>query len=153
MASQESVACIATVSSCLSKCCSSSMTNMAIGWVSQDTTVHNFQKRNTCGFNKNCMFSCVHTPRTTNFTTAITCMHHSDLEVRGRKQKRSRKSQNAQSTSYPFIMLLKMIKDLYKLEHEQLLYVWVADKPGCSQNEEGGRHSYSASFIWLGHAS
>ena len=37
------VACITTVGGCLLKCCSSRVTNLAIGWISQDTTVHNCQ--------------------------------------------------------------------------------------------------------------
>ena len=43
--SHQSVACITTVGGCLSKCCSSSVTNLAIGWVSQIATVHNCQKQ------------------------------------------------------------------------------------------------------------
>ena len=34
------VAYIATVGRSMSKCCSSSVTNSAIGWISQSTTVH-----------------------------------------------------------------------------------------------------------------
>ena len=42
--SHQVVACITTVDSCLSKRCSSSVTNLAISWVSQSTTVHNYVK-------------------------------------------------------------------------------------------------------------
>ena len=43
-------ACITTVGGCLSKCCSSSVTNLAIGWVSQSATVHSCQTRNVCKY-------------------------------------------------------------------------------------------------------
>ena len=43
-ASHQVVACVTTVGGCLSKCCSSSMINLAIGWISQIITVHSCQK-------------------------------------------------------------------------------------------------------------
>ena len=42
--SHQSVACITTVGCCPSKCCSSSVTSSAIGWVIQSATVHNCHK-------------------------------------------------------------------------------------------------------------
>ena len=42
-ASHQVVTCIATVGCCLSKCCSTSVTNLAIGWNSHSTTVHSCQ--------------------------------------------------------------------------------------------------------------
>ena len=44
---QQGVPWITTVGGCLSKCCSSSVTNLAFGWVIQSTTVYNCEK-NTC---------------------------------------------------------------------------------------------------------
>ena len=44
---QAVVACVTTVVGCLSKCCSSCVINLAIGWISQIATVHNCQKYNT----------------------------------------------------------------------------------------------------------
>ena len=44
--SNQIVACITTVGGCLSVCCSSSVINSAIGWISQNTTVHNCQNNN-----------------------------------------------------------------------------------------------------------
>ena len=44
---QQGVPWITTVGGCLSECCSSSVTNLAFGWVSQSTTVYNCEK-NTC---------------------------------------------------------------------------------------------------------
>ena len=38
------VACVTTVGGCLSKCCSRSVSNLAIDWISQTATVHNCQK-------------------------------------------------------------------------------------------------------------
>ena len=38
--SHQNVACVTTVGGCLSKCCSSRVTNLTIGWVSQSATVH-----------------------------------------------------------------------------------------------------------------
>ena len=38
--SHQVVACVTTVGGCLSKCCSSSVTNLSIGWVSQSVTVN-----------------------------------------------------------------------------------------------------------------
>ena len=43
-ASHSAVACIATVGGSPSICCSRSVTNSAIGWVSQSTTVHSCEK-------------------------------------------------------------------------------------------------------------
>ena len=43
--SYQVVACITTVGGCLSKGCSSSVTNLAIGWLSQSATVHVCQKK------------------------------------------------------------------------------------------------------------
>ena len=42
--SHQVVACVTTVGGCLCKCCSSSVTNLAISWVSQRATVHNCLK-------------------------------------------------------------------------------------------------------------
>ena len=42
--SHQVVACATTVGGVLSKCCSSSVTNLTIGWVSQSITVHNCLK-------------------------------------------------------------------------------------------------------------
>ena len=39
--SHQVIACITPVGSFISKCCSSSVINLAIGWVSQSTTIHN----------------------------------------------------------------------------------------------------------------
>ena len=41
--SHQIVACVTAVHGCLSECCSSRVTNLAIGWISQNTTVHNCQ--------------------------------------------------------------------------------------------------------------
>ena len=43
--SHQVVACITTVGGCLSEGYSSSVTNLAIGWVSQSTTVHVCEKK------------------------------------------------------------------------------------------------------------
>ena len=42
--SHQVVACVTTVRGCLSKCCSSSGSNLTIGWVRQCATVHNYWK-------------------------------------------------------------------------------------------------------------
>ena len=42
--SHQIVACVTAVGSCLPKCCSS-VTNLAIGWISQDTAAHNCQNK------------------------------------------------------------------------------------------------------------
>ena len=43
--SHQGVACVTTVGGCLSKGCSTRMTNLAIGWVSQSITVHRCWKK------------------------------------------------------------------------------------------------------------
>ena len=42
--SNQVIACITMVGGCLSKCCSSSVINLAIGWIIQSTTVHSCEK-------------------------------------------------------------------------------------------------------------
>jgi len=41
-------ACITTVDGCLFKCCSCSVTNLAIDWISQIATIHNCRKNTSC---------------------------------------------------------------------------------------------------------
>ena len=55
--SNQVVACITTVGCCLSKCWSS-MTNLAIGWISQSTTANNYWKRHIYIHIYTGMFTC-----------------------------------------------------------------------------------------------